>query len=197
MTSVALNAWRSTRAGRLDRLQSVHTAIGGAGPGRRWVTEELNHALVLRLAAEFQGFARDLHAEASRAIATSLAADSRQREDALTWLLLSTRRLSRGNANPDVLAHDFGLLGMKLWPKLQQCYPVRAGQWRQRLHKLNEARNGLAHDDGQKIDGVAGAGWPLTLRSIKRWRSTLDGLTAGMDRVVAEHVHQVFGVRAW
>jgi hypothetical protein len=71
MTSVALNAWRSTRAGRLDRLRSAHTAIGGSGRGRRWVTEELNHALVLRLAAEFQGFARDLHEESSPVIGSS------------------------------------------------------------------------------------------------------------------------------
>ena len=31
-----------------------------AAAGRRWQTEQLNWALILRLAAEFQGFARDL-----------------------------------------------------------------------------------------------------------------------------------------
>jgi hypothetical protein len=82
MTSVALQAWRSTRANRLDRLQSAHTAIGGSGPGRRWLTEELNHALILRLAAEFQGFARELHDEVSMAIADSLSGGVAQRRNA-------------------------------------------------------------------------------------------------------------------
>jgi hypothetical protein len=34
--------------------------VRGANSGRRWITDELNHALILRLAAEFQGFARHL-----------------------------------------------------------------------------------------------------------------------------------------
>lgn len=58
MSSAALTSWRTDRAARLDRLVAAHAAVGGAGPGRRWVTEELNHALILRLASEFQGFAR-------------------------------------------------------------------------------------------------------------------------------------------
>ena len=38
-------------------------------PARRKATEQLNWALALRLAGEFQGFARDLHDEATIALA--------------------------------------------------------------------------------------------------------------------------------
>jgi hypothetical protein len=196
MTSVALQAWRSTRANRLDRLQSAHTAIGGSGPGRRWLTEELNHALILRLAAEFQGFARELHDEVSMAIADSLSGGVAQRRNALDRAFTTTRRLNRGNATAEVLAHDFGLLGLVLWDELQQRFS-RPRQWRDRLGLLNDARNGLAHADQQKIDRVANAGWPLTLRSAQRWRGTLDALASGIDRVTGDHLRRVFGVRAW
>jgi hypothetical protein len=55
--------WASARTDRIKRLRAAHQTLGGTGPGRRWVTDELNHALILRLASEFQGFARDLHDE--------------------------------------------------------------------------------------------------------------------------------------
>jgi hypothetical protein len=197
MTSSALHGWRSTRAQRLDRLESAHKAIGGSGPGRRWVTEELNHALILRLAAEFQGFAVDLHNEMASAIASTLAGGDAERYVLLIRAFTTTRRLNRANASPEALRHDFELLGLGLWVRLAQRYPTRANQWRDRLARLNQARNGLAHSDEQKLESVVAAGWPLTLQSVRRWRSTLDVLTTGMDLVAVEHLDRVFGVRAW
>lgn len=197
MPSTALLAWRAERATRLDRLVSAHATVGGSGPGRRWLTEELNHALVLRLAAEFQGFARDLHNEAAAAIVFSLAAGDPQRERVLTNTFTTTRRLDRGNADPEVLRHDFELLGVELWLSLQQRFPARAGQWRKRLALLTEARNGLAHADRRKIERVVAAGWPITLQSARRWRSTLDALATGLDRVTGERLCQIFGATAW
>lgn len=114
MPSIALHDWRTGRADRLDRLLAAHATVGGTGPGRRWLTEELNHALVLRLAAEFQGFARNLHTDAARAVAAALAAGVAPRETALLRAFLTARRLDRGNATETVLAHDFGLLGLEL-----------------------------------------------------------------------------------
>ena len=197
MPSAALLTWRSERARRLDRLQFAHATVGGTGPGRRYLTEELNHALILRLAAEFQGFARDLHDEAAARLAATLSARVAERERALLSLLTTTRRLDRGNANPSVLMHDFGLFGLELWAELQQRFPVRAGRWRQRLALLNDARNGLAHADSRRIELVAAAGWPLTLASARRWRRSLDALAAGMDRATGEHLGRVFGARTW
>jgi hypothetical protein len=53
--------WRKERSERLDELLHAHQSVGGPSRGRRWRTATLNEALLLRLAAEFQGFARDLH----------------------------------------------------------------------------------------------------------------------------------------
>ena len=75
MPSAALSDWKSHRATRLDRLLAAHRTVRVANSGRRWITEELNHSLILRLAAEFQGFARQLHDETSEVLVAALAPD--------------------------------------------------------------------------------------------------------------------------
>jgi hypothetical protein len=197
MPSTALATWRSDRTDRLNRLQAVHAAVGGVGPGRRWLTDEVNHALVLRMAAEFQGYARDLHNEASHAIARALAPSDPQRQAAILIPYTVTRRLDRGNAEPGGLGQDFGLFGMELWTAIRQRHPERGQQWLTRLQLLNEARNGLAHDSSPKIARVVAAGWPLTLQSVRKWRNGLDGLAKAMDHVTREHLRQVFGTTPW
>jgi hypothetical protein len=192
VTSKALSTWQSARAARLDRLEAAHAAVGGSGPGRRWLTEELNHALILRMAAEFQGYARDLHEEAGRAVAAALAPDDPALQATVVLPYQLGRRLDRSNADPNALDHDFGMFGLDVWEKLERRSPTRSRRWRQRLALLNQARNGLAHADDQKVARVEAAGWPLTLRAARRWRGTLDGLATAMDRVVLDHVNSTF-----
>lgn len=181
---------------RLDRLRTAHE-VYGSGPGRRWETEELNHALVLRLASEFQGFARDLHGEALRALVAGVAPDTPSVQAVLRVPYMAGRRLDRGNADPAALGNDFGLLGMQLWEKLKLRYPSRCSAWNQKLTMLNVARNGLAHDDHRKLGQARAEGWPMTLRSVDRWRSALDGLAQGMDRVVGDHIASIIRVSPW
>ena len=64
MTSLALNRWIVDRSAALGRLERVHGTMTGGLSGRPCDVTELNHALFLRLAAEVQGFCRDLHDEA-------------------------------------------------------------------------------------------------------------------------------------
>ncbi len=162
---------------------SAHIAVGGSRAGRRWATEELNHALVLRLASEFQGFCRDLHDEALGGLLLAVApADSLMRK-VLRFPYRTCRSLDRGNADPACLGNDFGLIGVRLWQELREKYPMRAEEWRSRLELLNDARNGIAHDDETKLAKVREAGWPLTLASVRKWRRALDGLAKAMDDV--------------
>jgi len=170
MPSVSLNTWTTVRAQRIKRLRAAHEAFGGTGPGRRWVTDELNHALILRLASEFQGFARDLHDECGLFIARCLAPGNRQLQDSLRIPYTLYRKMNQGNADPGTLGNDFGLFGM--------------------------ARNGIAHD-GTKIARVQANGWPLTLRSVDRWKSSLDGLARGIDRAVGGHLKLMYGTTPW
>lgn len=197
MTSAALEAWRTSRSLRLDRLREAHAAFAGTGPGRRWRTDELNHSLVLRLASEFQGFVRDLHDETINVVVSQLASSDAGQQLVLRIPYTAARKLDQGNAEPGRLGYDFGLFGMRLWPELTARYPGRAGKWNKRLELLNKARNGLAHDDARKVAEVVAAGWPMTLRSVDRWRRALDGLAQGMDHVVSEHLRTLFGARPW
>ena len=180
-----------------QRLRAAHEAFGGTGPGRRWVTDELNHALILRLASEFQGFARDLHDECGLFIARCLAPGNQQLQDSLRIPYTLYRKMNQGSADPGTLGNDFGLFGMVLWADLQARYPTHAGAWNQKLLALNMARNGIAHDDGTKIARAQANGWPLTLRSVDRWKSSLDGLARGIDRAVGGHLKLMYGTTPW
>jgi hypothetical protein len=183
VTSAALSEWNTDRAARLDRLVAAHRAVRGVN--RRWVTDELNHALVLRLASEFQGFARALHEEASRAVVATLIPNDPDRQDALLAAFLTGRRLNSGNAQPGVLRRDFGCFGLSLWAALDQRFPSRATAWRGDLSMLNTARNCLAHDDIGRLAIVLSSGWTTKLPHVLRWRRTLDALAKGMDQVLA------------
>lgn len=197
MTSLALAKWRGKRSERLDRLLSAHIAVGGSAAGRRWATEELNHAILLRLATEFQGFCRDLHDEAVELLVYALVPEDVHLRQVLTAPFASGRRLDRGNAEPGALSQDFGLLGINLWNSLRERYPTKADQWRRKLELLNFARNGIAHDDAGKLDKVHAAGWSLALNDIRRWRSGLDGLAAGMDHVTRISLSGLLKAQPW
>src|SRR5690348_9491697 len=100
MSSAALSTWASVRSDRIDRLRAAHEAFGGSGRGRRWVTDELNHALILRLASEFQGFSRDLHNEAGLVLTGAIAPGNQQLQDNLRIPYTANRKLDQGNADP-------------------------------------------------------------------------------------------------
>jgi hypothetical protein len=80
---------------------------------------------------------------------------------------------------------------------LHARYPAHATGWNHKLAALNTARNGIAHDDSAKIARVQSDGWPLTLRSVDRWKSSLDGLARAMDRVVGGHLKLMYGTSPW
>jgi hypothetical protein len=134
MASASFANWAAARADRIKRLRAAHEAFGGTGPGRRWVTDELNHALILRLASEFQGFVRDLHDETGLFIARSLAPGNQQLQDSLRIPYTLHRKMNQGNADPGTLGNDFGLFGMVLWGPCTRDTPrtLRGGtiSWR-------------------------------------------------------------------
>ena len=66
MPSVAYRVWRTSRASLLNQIEMAHTAIGGTGPGRRYATQQINHAYVLLLAADFRAFGGRCTTNASR-----------------------------------------------------------------------------------------------------------------------------------
>lgn len=110
MTSRALLNWNTNRATRLDRLVAAHRTLRGVD--RRWITDELNHSLVLRLASEFQGFARELHDETSRAVVSMIAPNNVAQQNALRLRGTTVVRRADMEARPRVgerVRFPFGL----------------------------------------------------------------------------------------
>jgi hypothetical protein len=94
MTSIALQYWRNRRLDYLDDLLVAHRLVRGTAIGRRRRMPAVNAALVLRLAAEFQGFARDLHEEASATFASWIVTGNLVARSAAYDLLVNGAKLS-------------------------------------------------------------------------------------------------------
>lgn len=171
--------------------------MGGGGPGRRWQTEQVNWALTLRLAGEFQGYCRDLHDEAVDFFVNT-ASPNPAVASVLRAQLTSNRKLDRGNAQPDSLKQDFLRLGMDLPAAIFAANPVRGPQRWATLKELNKARNAIAHANYAELVSLRNAGYPITMRTISTWRSQVDALAQKMDDVVAAALDALLGAgRPW
>jgi hypothetical protein len=194
MSSTALSTWQDGRRDRIEELLDVHQLIGSK---RRWGTSQINSALILRLAAEFQGFCRDLHDLAAGHFVASMVQENPRLDAILTSRLIKERKLNRGNASPGALGSDFGLLGMTFWAALEDA-DSRAKHWNQSLEALNDARNAIAHSDEDKLARLKQNGYPVILQTVRDWFRMLDSLAGTMDNVVSAHLDEILaGGRPW
>lgn len=196
MGSQALQVWQGRRAARLDNLVASHRAISGATPGRKWLTEELNHALILRLAAEFQGYCRNLHDEAIWHLVETTVPSTHPVNAILRSAMQERRQLDRGNATWSNLLEDFARLGSALKEDLRDAYPGRYDGWVLRLDQLNYARNALIHDDATKIDKFH-ADHGLTLATFKTLRSSVGGLAIALSATLGAYLKSQTGTEPW
>ncbi|WP_179468431.1 hypothetical protein [Mycolicibacterium vinylchloridicum] len=200
MSSDALARWRSERCSVLDSLEAIHEKVTEKKRGRQTATEHLNLALFVRLAAEFQGFCRDLHDDAALQISDSLSRTLTNQNPNLVPVLKSSlvriRKLDSGNASPGNLGNDFAILGMTLWPDIYARYPTRGPKWNSVLDRLNDVRNAIAHSDAVKLQQIR-ATQPLTLATFREWRRSLNTAASGFDRVVAAYLTYLTGDTAW
>ena len=100
MSSVALNFWLADRSAALDEIETAHRAVGGSGPGRRFATQQINHAYAVLLASQFQGFCRDLHTECVALMVRTVTNPDVQ--SVLQLEFQFSRSLDRGNANSEL-----------------------------------------------------------------------------------------------
>lgn len=172
-------------------MEHAHLQVGGEGPGRRYATQQLNHAYAMLLSSHFQGFCRGLHSEAvdflvdqvTPVAGSVLPVIVRQN---LVW----ARKLDRGNPNPGHLGSDFGRLGISFWAQVEGLAArntVRKGL----LEDLCQWRNAIAHQD------FSGRGPRLQLQRVKRWRRACDGLAKAFDKVVGNELRRIVGSRPW
>jgi len=192
VASKALSTWRNERRARLDELLTAHRLVGGPARGRRWRTAAINEALVLRLAAEFQGFARDLHDLGCRQFASRASPKNGAVENVIRSRLSEARDLDRGNAHPGSLGKDFGRFGFELWPSLAQR-DASSGAHNRSLEQLNLARNALAHADSAALASLRAQGITLVLGTFQRWRRDLEALAANLDVELSALLGRLFG----
>ncbi len=196
MASRSLHLCRTDRSASLDRLVTVHTKVTGGLRGRPRDTTELNHALFLRLAGEVQGFCPDLHDEAIEAVCTPSQIPNQQLRDTMRASLARGRKLDSGNAGPGNIGNDWTHLGIVIWTELKSAYPAASVDWRERLEWLNDARNGIAHNDATKI-AKAHQGHPLTLRTFRVMRKRLDRFAVALDRTTGAYLQSVTAIAPW
>ncbi len=193
MPSHSWNTWNMGRAHALDQIEAAHRSVGGSGPGRRHATLQLNHAYAVLLAAQFQGFCRDLHSECVDFIVAPITIPPLRL--AVREEFLYNRRLNTGNANQGSIAADFGRIGANdFWNSVDAD---RAGndQRRQLLDRLNAWRNAIAHQDFDpaKLGGIT----VLRLELVRRWRRVCSRLAHSMDRVMRSQIHLMIGTYPW
>lgn len=190
MSSRAFHEWAGARQRRIDDLYGAHAAVLASRAGARAATEQLNWAVVLRLAAEFQGFARDLHDEAADVLLSHVAAP-RDLTSVLRAVLAFQRRLDSGNATRRNVEQDFGRFGFDLFGEVG-CRYARAPDWIDALNRVNDARNGVGHAQPANIARAAGAA-RLGVQQARRWQASLRALARAMDTVTANELAKLTG----
>ena len=191
---MALERWLTERGASIERLARAHAAMGEVeGPGRPLeLGRPLAHAYIIRVVAEFQGFARDVYDLAVEHL-VKVAAPREDLVILLTTAIKRGRQMDAGNATLTALRSDFGRLGVRnLEGKLAARYP----QWDRdkggidpvRYGALIDVRNALAHGNQQQIDELRRQGRLDTLTWGRKQLAVLNRAARGLDRTVWEQM---------
>jgi hypothetical protein len=193
MPSKAYQRWRSARAHALNEIEGAHTAVGGTGRGRRYATQQVNHAYAVLLASQFQGFCRDLHWECVEHMVNAIAPPPGLRNYVRSELTRG-RQLDQRSAQPASLGADFGRFGLGFWAEVERYGPRNTAR-KGILELLNCWRNAIAHQDFDptKLGGTA----TLRLVQVRKWRATCAHLAAAFDEVMRRYLEALTGISPW
>lgn len=190
MPSNELLKWKTERNKELNEIVAAHRSVGGVKRGRRFATQQINHAYAMLLSSQFQGFCRDLHSEAADFLAAVVPASLR---DVITSEFRYGRKLDSGNPNPGNIGADFNRFGFVLWTQLIQQDSLNSAR-KDELEELNLWRNAIAH---QNFD-PAKLGRPrLRLAMVQRWKRVCDELAVEMDELLRSHLAGFTGRVPW
>ena len=191
MPSKSLERWLGERAGNLDQIRDAHLRVGGSSRGRRYATEQLNHAYATLLSSQFQDFCRDFHSECVDFAVRFVAGEY---QSILRTLLTQGRKLDTGNPNPGNIGSDFGRFGLFFFPAVQADYH-RNGRRQEMLEELNRWRNAIAHQDFDpaKLGGTT----TLHLSRVRGWRRAMNRLALSFDNVIRSHLHTLTHSYPW
>jgi hypothetical protein len=190
MASAAFRLWVTTRKRELDEIERAHAVIGGAKPGRRYATQQINRAYMVLIASHFQGYCRDLYTECVDYLVPHLTPATFQAS--IRDLLTQNLQLKKANAQPGSIGADFGRLGIDFWTEVKSNDPRNEAGAAQ-LEELNRWRNAIAHQD---FAGMAG-GAVLQLRQVRRWHKVCQRLARSFDEVMRLHLQDLTGSSPW
>lgn len=198
--------WLTVRRTSIQRLAQAHAQIGELeGPGRPLeVGRPVAHAYVVRVVAEFQAFARDLH-DLGASVVVQSSMPSPRYAPRLVEAATAGRGIDRGNANLRTLQSDFRRLGIQ---GLQGSLASRNAHWakRDKPHRhgdkgyyedLINLRNALAHGNQVELDGLRRQGVLDTVSWARARLPGLDRIAKAMDQAVWDHLHTTFGQDPW
>lgn len=191
MPSRSLQIWRTIRSAALDEIRHAHNEVEGAGPGRRYATQQLNQAYAVLLASQFQGLCRDLHTECMGHLTATVPSPTIRA--VLGTGFIAGRRLDSGNAHPANLNEDFARFGLAVLKDLKAHRRRNKARLR-RLESLNTWRNAIAHQD---FDPAKLGRRTLLLRMVTQWRTACDGLAESLDEIMRRHLQSVVGASPW
>lgn len=185
----ALETWRTTRRGLLDNLVEARESVRKKHPPPDTVVDTIDHSLFPALAAEFQGYSRDLHSEVVTAIVDDADWRSGQLKKVTSATMLATRGLDRKNPTPNVIDSDFRPLGISVWNRIQAMYPDDYKNWREALETLIRVRNAISHSEQDRINEFVETG---TLNfSYWSWtRKMLSELAVAMNTAVRTYLSE-------
>jgi hypothetical protein len=155
--------------------------------------QQINQAYALLLAAQFQGFCRDLHQECVDHV-LGVINPPRPLYMVLLTELTRVRQLDRGNAHSGSLAADFGRLGIDLWTALAS-HSTKSMHWRQELDRLNAWRNVIAHQSFGP--GKLGGATRVRLSQVRNWRKVCHRLGRAIVTLLHAHLQTLTGSPPW
>lgn len=185
MASTAYEEWAGVRQARLAALYRASAAARAPD-----VAEQLAWAAVLRLAAEFQGFVRDLHDNTADALVDHLGGPPEVAQ-AVRAAVTSQRRLETGNATREAITHDFGRFRLHVVDRVVTRHPGSA-RWLDTLRVVQLTRNGIAHAQPTKVAAAIGPD-PLLIEQVRHWHATLRELAAALDAETRNEVARLTG----
>ena len=192
MPSNSFQKWTTTRITELDEIENAHLQVGGGGRGRRYATQQINHAYTMLLSSQFQGFCRDLHSEAIDHIVRTVTPASLRAVLRAEFTL--HRKLDHGNPNRGNIGSDFNRLGLTFWDQVRAQSRRNDGRIAL-LENLNVWRNAIAHQDFDPTH--LGGTISLRLATVRRWRQVCEQLAISFDAVIGIHIARVTSKQPW
>lgn len=185
MPSFSLIHWRADRRARLRELSDQASATSLLSPPKPSLEEENIRGYLLLLSAHFQGFCRDIYAECTQVVVSTVGSQLRL---TLQQQFTANLKLDRQNPNHETLKSDFNRFGFRL--DLVGADPVNHARL-QDLHALNLWRNIAAHQ------GTMPSGGLPTIPVVRAWEASCDGLATTLDAILYNRIRAIVPIAPW